>query len=128
MVKIACSTVDDYIATQPQASRKILEKVRQAIRSAVPDAEETISYNIPTYKVAGAAVIYFAGWKQHFSLYPVSASLLAECSHEGGSYKLQKSTIRLPFTEPVPSRLIACIVKARLKAMAGGQKKRAARR
>jgi uncharacterized protein YdhG (YjbR/CyaY superfamily) len=113
MAKVDFGSVDDYIDAQPMGSRKVLEQVRATIRRAVPKAEELISYKIPTYKVDGSVVIYFAGWKKHYSLYPVSASVLAECSGEEGAYTLEKSTIRFPLGEPVPVGLIECIVKAR---------------
>ena len=71
MAKTDFKTVDEYLATMPDASRKVLNEVRAIIRRALPDAEEVISYQIPAYKRDGVAVIYFAGWKQHFSLYPV---------------------------------------------------------
>jgi uncharacterized protein YdhG (YjbR/CyaY superfamily) len=105
----------------------MLERVRATIRKAIPKAEEGIAYGIPNYKMGGAVIIYFAGWKQHYSLYPVSASVLAECIGEEGSYTLEKSTIRFPLTVPVPARLIECIVKSRLKGIAGRPKKRAAK-
>ncbi len=127
MAKVDFGSVDDYIDAQPMSSRKVLERLRATILKAIPKAEETISYRIPTYKMDGKVVIYFAGWKQHYSLYPVSASVLAECSGEGRAYTLEKSTIRFPLGEPVPVGLIECIVKARLKGMASRPKKGAAK-
>jgi uncharacterized protein YdhG (YjbR/CyaY superfamily) len=61
-------SVDEYIASKPEAVRGILERVRSAIRKALPGADEVISYQIPAYKLQGRAVIYFAGWKQHYSV------------------------------------------------------------
>ena len=78
MAKTNVRSVDDYIASQPEDVRPILERVRGAIRKAIPKAEEVISYQIPTYNLHGDAVIYFAGWKQHYSLYPVSARMVTE--------------------------------------------------
>ena len=63
-------SVDQYIASQPAAVQRMLTRVRSTIRNAVPGAEEVISYKIPTYKLHGRPVLYFAGWKQHYSLYP----------------------------------------------------------
>ncbi len=128
MAEVGVSSVDDYIDAQPTGSRKVLEQVRATIRKAIPKAEETISYGIPTYKVDGVVVIYFAGWKQHYSLYPVSASVLAECSGEEGAYTLEKSTIRFPLGEPVPVGLIECIVKARARGVAARAQKGRTRR
>jgi len=123
MAEVDFDSVDDYIDAQPMSSRKVLERVRATIRRAIPKAEETISYGIPTYKVDGAVVVYFAGWKKHYSLYPVSASVLAECSDVEGSYTLEKSTIRFPLGEPVPVGLIECIVKVRARGLAAREKK-----
>jgi len=66
-------SADAFFAAQPEATRKLLEKVRAAIRKAMLDAVETISYNIPPYKSDGRAVLYLAGWKEHISIYPVGA-------------------------------------------------------
>src|SRR5579859_177784 len=118
MAKVDCKSVDEYIAAQPDASRSILGQVRNAIRQAVPDAEEGISYKIPAYKLQGEPVIYFAGWKQHFSLYPVSASLLAALKIDNTSYVVNKGTVRFPLSQPVPARLIGRIAKFRAKEVA----------
>ena len=70
MAKTNFRSVDDYIASQPEATQTVLKRVRSIIRKALPAAEEVISYQIPAYKSRGQAVVYFAGWKQHYSLYP----------------------------------------------------------
>ncbi len=100
-------SVDDYIASQPEAARAVLQRVRAAIRKAVPAAEETISYNMPAYKLHGEAMLYFAGWKRHYSLYPATARVLAAFKDELAAYEIDKSTIRFPLSEPVPAKLIA---------------------
>jgi uncharacterized protein YdhG (YjbR/CyaY superfamily) len=120
-------SVDDYIASQPQAVRGTLERVRSAIRKAVPTAEEVISYKIPAYKLPGGPVIYFAGWKQHYSLYPANARLIAAFKDELGPYEFNnKGTIRFPLSEPVPAKLIERIAKFRAKEIAERQKAKAA--
>lgn len=111
-------SVDDYIALQPLPAQTILERVRTTIRKALPKAEEVISYNIPTYKVNGEPVIYFAGWKRHFSLYPISKRTAFEFQSELAQYQLNKSTVRFPLSEPVPIKLIASIAKFRAKEIA----------
>ena len=70
-------SVDEYIASHPDAVQAVLKRVRRAIRKALPGAEEVISYKIPAYKLHGRAVLYFAGWKQHYSLYPAGDQLVA---------------------------------------------------
>ncbi len=70
MTKSNFSNVDEYIAAQPEAAQATLERVRRIIRKSVPQAEETISYNMPTFKLEGKVVFHLAGWKKHYSLYP----------------------------------------------------------
>ncbi len=68
MAKTNYQSVGDYLASQPPAAQRALKRVRSAIRKAMPAAEEVISYQIPAYKLNGRAVLYFAGWKAHYSL------------------------------------------------------------
>jgi uncharacterized protein YdhG (YjbR/CyaY superfamily) len=124
-------TVDEYIASRPEAVRPSLERVRSAIRKALPGAEEVISYRIPAYKLPGGVVIYFAGWKEHYSIYPAIGGLTAAFKDELAPYKVTKGTIRFPLSEPVPVGLIGRIAKfraqevaARAKAKAPARKKR----
>jgi uncharacterized protein YdhG (YjbR/CyaY superfamily) len=124
MAKSGLKTVDGYIASQPEAAQPALTQVRDAIRKALPAAEEVISYNIPTYKLDGAMVIYFAGWKQHYSLYPAGARLLAAFKDELTPYQINKSTIRFPLSAPVPVKLIQRIVKFRVTEAADREKAR----
>jgi uncharacterized protein YdhG (YjbR/CyaY superfamily) len=113
MAKTNFKSVDDYIATQPETVQAILERVRGTIRKAVPRAQEVISYQIPAYKLDGGAVIYFAGWKEHYSLYPASDRLVKAFKSDLAPYKISKGTIRFPLDEPVPAKLIADIAKFR---------------
>ena len=114
----APKSVDQYIASQPQAVQRVLKRVRSSIRKAVPRAEEMISYGIPTYKLHGRAVIYFAGWSRHFSLYPSTDRLVAAFKVELAPYEVNKGTIRFPLSEPVPVTLIEGIAKFRAKEVA----------
>jgi uncharacterized protein YdhG (YjbR/CyaY superfamily) len=126
MAKTDFKSVDEYIASQPDAAQGILRLVRSTIRKAVPGADEVISYKIPTYKLHGGAVLYFAGWKQHYSLYPASEYLVAAFKDELASYKVNKGTIRFPLSEPVPVKLIERIAKFRAKETADREKAKAA--
>lgn len=105
--------MDQYLRAQPEAVRPILERVRSAIRKALPKAEEGIAYNIPVYKLNGAAVFYFAGWKTHYVLYPARAALADAFREELAAYRVNNSMIRIPFSVPVPAKLIAQIAKFR---------------
>ena len=117
-------SVDEYIASQPEAVRSILRRVRSTIRKAVPGAEEMISYKIPAYKLHGRPVLYFAGWKQHYSLYPATGGVVAAFKDELAPYEIGKGTIRLPLSHPFPEKLIRRIAKFRAKEVAGREKPR----
>jgi uncharacterized protein YdhG (YjbR/CyaY superfamily) len=112
------ASVDDYLDAQPASSIPILTRVRSAIKKAIPKAQESISYGIPTYKLQDRPVLYFAGWKRHFSLYPASAQLVAAFREELSAYEVEKGTIRFPLSPPVPAKLIAGIAKFRAKEVA----------
>jgi uncharacterized protein YdhG (YjbR/CyaY superfamily) len=108
--------VDRYIAGLPRATQAVLKRVRRIIRKALPDAEEVISYGIPAYKLNGRRVIYFAGWKQHYSLYPTGDRLVEKFKKELEPYEVNnKGTARFPLSEPIPEKLIERIAKFRAK-------------
>ena len=113
MAKTDFKSVAEYLATLPKETKATLERVRAAVRKAVPDAEEAISYQIPALKLEGSAVIYFAGWKEHYSVYPATKKVLASFKQELAGYEVSKGTIRFPLSEPVPAKLIAGIAKVR---------------
>lgn len=115
MAKTDFKSVDEYIATHPEDVQAILQRVRRTIRKAVPGAEEVISYQIPAYRLHGGAVLYFAGWKEHFSLYPATDGVVEEFGEELAPYKVSKGTIRFPLSQPVPAKLIERIAKFRAK-------------
>jgi len=128
MAKTDFQSVDEYLVAQPAGGRAALKRVRGAIRKAMPGAEEAISYQIPTYKVDGRPAVYFAGWKEHYSVYPASAQLVAAFKDELAPYELSKGTIRFPLSRPVPVGLIGRIAKFMAKEAAqrakAGRKKR----
>ena len=126
MAKTNFKSVDEYIASQPEASQGILTRVRNTIREAVPGAEEVISYKIPTYKLHSGPVLYFAGWKRHYSLYPATARVVAAFKDELASYEVTRGTIRFPLSQPVPVKLIGRIAKFRAREVAEREKARAA--
>ncbi len=119
--------IDEYIAGFPRAVRAVLERVRNTIRKAVPDAEETISYRIPTFKLHGRYVLYFAAWQRHYSLYPSTDRLIAAFKDDLAPYEVSgKGTIRFPLSEPVPVKLIQGIAKFRAKEVAASGKAKSA--
>lgn len=113
MAKTNIKSVADYIASKPRSMQPILKRVRAAIRKALPGAKEVISYQIPCYNLNDRFVIYFAGWKEHFSIYPASDRLVQAFGEDLASYKRSKGTIRFPFSQPVPVELIISIAKFR---------------
>ena len=115
MAKSELESVNEYIAAYPEDVQAILQRVRRILRKALPGAEEAISYQIPTYKLHGGYVVYFAGWKEHYSLYPATGRLVAAFKNDLAPYEVKKSTIRIPFSRPVPVKLIERIAKFRAK-------------
>ena len=109
MARTDFKSVDQYIATHPKDVRAILQRVRGAIRKAVPGAEEVISYQIPTYKRHGSYVVYFAGWKHHISVYPLPEGD-ATLDEEMAPYVAGKGTLKFALDEPVPYELIERVI------------------
>jgi uncharacterized protein YdhG (YjbR/CyaY superfamily) len=116
-------SVDEYLAAQTEAVRAKLEQVRAAIRKAVPDAVEGIGYRMPGYKLYGKPMLYFAGFKEHYSLFAASGTFFAALEDELRGYELRKGTVRFPLTQPVPVKLISRIAKLRAAGIAATAKK-----
>jgi uncharacterized protein YdhG (YjbR/CyaY superfamily) len=115
MARTDFKSIDAYIEAQPERVQEILRQMRRVIRQAVPEVEETISYQIPAFKLAGKSAIYFAGWKEHVSLYPLTEAVVARFGRKLERYKVSKGTIRFPLSEPLPLRLIADIARTRAR-------------
>ena len=126
MTTTVLKTVEEYIAAQPKAARAVLRRVRSTIRKALPGAEEVISYKIPAYRLRGGIVLYFAGWKRHYSLYPAGRRLVVAFKDELAPYQVSKGTIRFPLSEPAPVKLIGRIARFRAQE-AGATSRRSAR-
>jgi len=118
MAKTSVQSVDDYILAQSPKQRRALQRVRQAIRKALPGAAEVISYRIPAFRLNGRIVLYCAAWTEHYSLYPSSNRLVAAFRTELAPYEIGKGTIRFPLTAPVPVKLIERIAKFRASEVA----------
>jgi len=121
-------SVDEYIATQPHAVRPKLEQVRAAIRRAVPEAVEGIGYRMPGYKLHGKPMLYFAGFKEHYSLFAASGTFFAALEDELKGYELRKGTVHFPLDKPVPVKFISRIAKLRADGIAVAMKERLPRR
>jgi uncharacterized protein YdhG (YjbR/CyaY superfamily) len=107
-------TIDGYINTFPQSMQVLLQKVRHTIKQVIPNAEETISYQIPAFKLASKYVIYFAGWKNHISLYPIPTGTTAFIK-KITPYVAGKGTLKFPLDKPIPYDVIEEVVKVKLK-------------
>ena len=111
--KSASRTVEEYLAAVPKASRGTFNKLRAAVRSAVPrDAVETISYQIPAFKQK-VVLIWFAAFANHCSLFP-TASVIDDFKAELKDFSTSKGTIHFPIDKPLPTALVKRIVKARV--------------
>ena len=109
------NNIDEYIAGFPKDTQKILEQIRATIKKAAPDAEETISYAIPTFTLRGKYLVYFAAYKKHVGFYPVPGGN-KEFEKDFSSYRTSgKGTIQFPLDKPIPLNLITKIVKFRVK-------------
>jgi uncharacterized protein YdhG (YjbR/CyaY superfamily) len=106
-------TVDEYIAIFPRNVQSILQKLRQVIKDAAPEAEEAISYQIPTFKPNGN-LVWFAAFKNHIGFYPRESAIEA-FKVELSLFDISKGTIRFPLDKPIPFDLIRKIVKYRVK-------------
>jgi uncharacterized protein YdhG (YjbR/CyaY superfamily) len=122
MEKSVPKSVDEYIAAQSEAVRQKLEQVRAAIRRAVPEAVEGIGYRMPGYKLHGKPMLYFAGFKEHYSLFAASRTFFAALEDELRGYDLRKGTVHFPLTKPVPVKLISRIAKLRAAGIAAARK------
>jgi len=107
-------TIDEYIKTFPKDVQSILQEMRQTIRKAAPEAVETISYQMPTFKLNGKYLVYFAAWKDHIGFYPIPSGIEA-FQKELSPYKGAKGSVRFPLGEPIPYDLVRRIVMFRMK-------------
>jgi uncharacterized protein YdhG (YjbR/CyaY superfamily) len=118
------SSVEEYLATLPADKRATLEKLRKTIKAAAPKAIETISYQMPAFKDRGRILVYYAAFKDHYSLFPASEAVMEALREELEPYFAGKGTIRFPAGEPVPSALVRKVVKARIEENAAARRRR----
>ena len=109
------TSVEDYLASFPDDVRRVLEEVRAAIRAAVPEAEETIAYDMPTYRVDGRSLVHFAGWTSYVSVYPLPGPGSAadpDLEDDLAAYRATRGTGRFPLDRPIPYPLVTRVVRA----------------
>lgn len=114
MKRTTPQSIADYIEGFPKDVQGRLRRIRSTIRKAAPGAKESISYGIPAFKLNGKALVYFAAFKEHISVYPAPRGA-KEFAKELAAYGGGKGTVKFPLSEPVPFDLITRIVKFRVR-------------
>ncbi|HEX6270987.1 MAG TPA: DUF1801 domain-containing protein [Anaerolineales bacterium] len=112
--KAKFSSIDEYIATFPDEVQRIMQKLREAIKTAAPEIGEKISYNMPTFTLNGKYLVYFAGWKNHIAFYGAPRGD-ADFKEDLSSYESGAGTLQFPYNKPLPFDLITEIVKYRVE-------------
>lgn len=109
------TTIDEYIANFPSEVQKLLTQIRETIKTELPsDVEETISYGVPTFKLNGSYVIYFAGYKKHISIYP-TINIDSDLGKKIAPYVTGKGTMQFPLDKPFPFDLLREFTRAKLE-------------
>jgi uncharacterized protein YdhG (YjbR/CyaY superfamily) len=117
------TSVDEYLAAIPEGQRAALEQLRQTIRAAAPEATETISYQMPTFKDQGRMLVSYAAFKDHCSLFPASTAVVDALGDELRPYLSGRATVRFQADKPIPTALVTRIVMARLEENAAARRR-----
>jgi len=107
-------TIDEYIESFPENVQSVLEKLRATVREAAPEALESISYDMPTFKLNGERLVYFSAWKNHIGFYSIPEGNEA-FRKELSPYAGEKGSLRFPLDKPIPYDLVMKIVMLRTK-------------
>lgn len=116
------TSVEDYLAALPEEQRAALEKLRKTIKAAAPEATETISYQMPTFKDQGRSLVSYAAFKNHCSLFPASGAVMEALGEELKPYFSGKGTLRFTPDRPIPAALVNKIVKTRIEENAAARR------
>jgi uncharacterized protein YdhG (YjbR/CyaY superfamily) len=124
--KIRPNSIDEYISTFPSDIQERLQKIRETIKQAAPEAVETISYGMPAFR-QGGILVYFAAFKDHIGFFPTASGITA-FEKELSQYKFSKGTIHFPYSEPIPFDLVDRIVRYRVEDIEGKARAKGGRR
>ncbi|HEX6942505.1 MAG TPA: DUF1801 domain-containing protein [Gemmatimonadaceae bacterium] len=116
----AAGDIRAYLAAQPPAARAVLKKIRETIHAVAPDAVDSFSYRIPGAKLDGKALVWYAGFKHHTSLYPIGDAIRKRFARELDGYETSKGTVRFPLDKPLAVGLVKRLVKARVEEVRRG--------
>ena len=114
--------IDEYLAKIEPAKRKALERIRALAKKAVPDADETISYGMPTLKYQGKAFLGFDAHAKHIGVYPYSGRVIEMLGDTLRAYETTKGAIRVPLETPIPESVLRAVIDCRLEAIRAGKK------
>lgn len=112
--------IDTYLAGRPADQRDLLQRLRAQIARVAPGAKETISYDMPAFKLGGRFLVSFAGWKAHCSIYPLTDAFLAAHENELEGYGRTKGSLHFTPEAPVPDALMEELIRARVADLEGG--------
>lgn len=111
------SLIDDYLNKIESSKRKQLQRIRMLAKEMVPNAQETVSYNMPTLKYEGKAFLGFDAHADHIGIYPYSGQVIPQLKDELRTYTMSKGAIRVPLDRPISKRLLKLVITCRLKAI-----------
>ena len=111
---MVAASIDEYLATLPDEQRAALEHLRAEVHRIVPEAQEMISYGMPGFSLDGRNLIWFAGWKKHCSVYPLTDAFLADHADELAGFEQTKGSVHFTSARPIPDVLLRALIQARV--------------